>query len=126
MLGVTGILTALHLAWLFARFHRHGTTRHPPWHDLLRAVSLSLIATVVLAIESVLGLRLVMRPTDLDAFRGLAISIISLYALGMLRAWTLLGDPRHGWSGWLNPLQDLGIADEIVESQEVSVPNTSP
>jgi hypothetical protein len=33
--------------------------------------------------------------------------IISLYALGMLRTWALLGDPQHGWSGWPNPLQDL-------------------
>jgi hypothetical protein len=39
----------------------------------------------------------------LPRFRGLALVIIGLYALAMLRAWTLLGDPQHGWSGWLNP-----------------------
>src|SRR5215216_5060884 len=44
VLGIAGIVLALHLSWLFARFHRHGTTRYPPWGDLLRVVSLSLIA----------------------------------------------------------------------------------
>src|SRR5215211_2008261 len=118
VLGILGILTALHLSWLFARFHRHGSARYPPWRDLLRVVSLSLIATVVLAIESLVGLRLIVRPADVDGFRWLGAIIIGLYALGMLRAWTLLGDPQHGWSGWLNPLQDLVATGDMAESQE--------
>jgi len=112
VLGIAGILLALHLIWLFARFHRHGAAHYPPWKDLVRVVSLSFIATVVFAIESLVGLRLILRPTDVDAYRWLAAIIIGLYALGMLRAWTLLGDPQHGWSGWLNPLQDLPARSE--------------
>jgi hypothetical protein len=118
--GIVGVLTALHLAWLFARFHRHGTARYPPWRDLLRVISLSFIATVVFAIESLVGLRLILRPTDEDAFRWLGAVIIGLYALGMLRAWTLLGDPQHGWSGWLNPLQDLPDRNEMVVSKDIA------
>ena len=118
--GIVGVLTALHLAWLFARFHRHGTARYPPWRDLLRVISLSFIATVVFAIESLVGLRLILRPTDEDAFRWLGAVIIGLYALGMLRAWTLLGDPQHGWSGWLNPLQDLPARNEMVVSKDIA------
>jgi hypothetical protein len=64
------------------------------------------------------GLRLILQPTDEDAFRWLGAIIIGLYALGMLRAWTLLGDPQHGWSGWLNPLQDLVASGDTAESQE--------
>jgi hypothetical protein len=112
VLGIAGILIAVHLSWLFARFHRHGVARYPPWRDLVRVVSLSFIATVVFAIESLVGLRLILQPTDEDAFRWLGAIIIGLYALGMLRAWTLLGDPQHGWSGWLNPLQDLPARSE--------------
>jgi hypothetical protein len=112
VLGVVGIIAALHLSWLFARFHRHGTTRYPPWRDLVRVVSLSFIATVVFAIESLVGLRLILRPTDVDSYRWLGAIIIGLYALGMLRAWTLLGDPQYGWSGWLNPLQDRPTGSE--------------
>src|SRR5215203_4845542 len=102
------------IALLFARVHRHGSSR-ASWRHLLRVISLSLIATVVFAIESLVGLRLILRPTDVDAYRWLGAIIIGLYALGMLRAWTLLGDPQHGWSGWLNPLQDLPARSELDE-----------
>jgi hypothetical protein len=51
--------------------------------------------------------------------RWLAAIVIIIYTLGMLRAWTLLGDPQHGWSGWLNPLQDI----EPEPMREMDVPN---
>ena len=78
-----------------------------PWRHLLRVASLSLVATVVYVIESLLGLRLIVEPSDEAAFGWLAVIIIGIYALGIARAWTLLGDPQYGWSGWLNPLQDM-------------------
>jgi hypothetical protein len=112
VLGIWGFVAAVRLGGLFARFHRHGAARHPPWLHLLRVAGLSFVAAVVYAIESLLGLRLIANPSDEIAFGWLAAVIIGLYALGILRAWTLLGDPRHGWSGWLNPLQDLGAVSE--------------
>ena len=117
--GIVGVLTAVHLAWLFARFHRHGSSR-ASWRHHLRVISLSLIATVVFTIESLVGLRLILRPADVDAFRWLAAIIIGIYTLGMLRAWTLLGDPQHGWSGWVNPLQEL--ERELEATPETDVP----
>jgi hypothetical protein len=107
VLGVWGAIAAVRLGGLFARFHRHGAARHAPWRHLLRVAGLSLVAAVVYAAEALLGLCLLLRPEDEAAFGWLA-AVVSLYALGILRAWTLLGDPQHGWSGWLNPLQDLG------------------
>jgi hypothetical protein len=35
--------------------------------------------------------------------------------VGMLHAWTLLGDPQYGLSGWLSPLQDFPHAEAVVE-----------
>lgn len=110
--GVWGMATAAYLAWRFAHFHRHGTVRHGFWLHLLRVTSLSLVAAVVFAIEGLFGLRLILQPGAVSAYRGLAFAVIGLYALAMLRAWTLLGDPQHGWSGWLNPLQDLEAPSE--------------
>ena len=120
VLGVWGAIAAVRLGGLFARFHRHGAPRHPPWRHLLRVAGLSFVAAVVYAIEALLGLRLIMRSSDEVAFGWLAAVIVGLYALGILRAWTLLGDPQHGWSGWLNPLQDLGATGEMIESQEAA------
>jgi hypothetical protein len=118
--GIWGTVTAAYLAWGFARFHRHGTTRRGPGLHQLRAASLSLIATVVFVIEGLFGIRLVLQPGSASGFRGLALVIIGLYALAMLRAWTLLGDPQHGWSGWLNPLQDLPAPGETDVFEDAS------
>jgi hypothetical protein len=104
--GIWGFATAIHLSWRFARFHCHGDRRRWPWRHPLRAASLSLVATVVYALEGLLGLRLALHPSDAAAFGWLAVVIVGLYALAILRAWTLLGDPQHGWSGWFNPLLD--------------------
>jgi hypothetical protein len=120
--GVVGVLAAAHLAVLFARVHRHESSR-ASWRHRLRVISLSLIATVVFAIESLVGLRLILWPADVNAYRWLAAIIIGLYALGMLRAWTLLGDPQHGWSGWLNPLQDLEPESEAAREADIA-PNS--
>jgi hypothetical protein len=120
VMGIVGVLLALRLAQLLADLHRHGAARYRPRRDLLRVISLSLIATLVFAIESVVGLRLILRPEDEDAYRWLGAIIIGLYALGMLRAWTLLGDPQHGWSGWVNPLPDLPEPSEADAPQAPS------
>jgi hypothetical protein len=118
--GVWGTIAAAYLARSFASFHRHGTAHRRPGLHQLRAASLSLIATVVYAIEGLIGVRLVLQPASESGFRGLALVIIGLYALAILRAWTLLGDPQHGWSGWLNPLQDLPAPGETDVFEDAS------
>lgn len=111
-LGMWGVIAAARLGALIARFHRHGAARRAPWRHLLRVAGLTYVALVVFVIEAMLGLRLIMAPTDEIAYGRLALAIVALYALGIARAWTLLGNPRHGWSGLLNPLQDLdGTSD---------------
>jgi hypothetical protein len=94
-LGVGGGLVAAHLAWLLSRFHRHRPRHHAPWRHLLRAASVSLVGTAVGAVEALQGLRLVLEPTDAAAWRGLALVIVGLYALGIVRVWVLISDPRH-------------------------------
>ncbi len=112
VLGAAGTLIAANFVGFLARSHRHEVSGRLPWLHLLRVVGLSLVATVVYAIEGLLGLRLLLQPEVASGFRELALIIIGLYVLGMVRAWTLLGDPRYGWSGWLNPLQDLLATEE--------------
>jgi hypothetical protein len=119
VLGGAGGLIAAQLVEFLARAHQHVVTRRLPWLHRLRVVSLSIVATLLYAIEALLGLQLIARPHDEDGVRWLAAIVIIIYTLGMLRAWTLLGDPQHGWSGWLNPLQDI----EPEPMREMDVPN---
>lgn len=119
MLGGAGVLIAGQLVGFPARAHRHVVSRRPPWLRRLRVVSLSVVATLLYGIEGLLGLQLIARPHDDDGVRWLAAIVISIYALGRLRAWTLLGDPQRGWSGWLNPLQDLEREPEAMSETDV-------
>ena len=70
---------------------------------------------VICAIAARLAVQCIPHPTDAKAFRRLARVLIGLDALGILRVWTLLGDPQHGWSSWRNPLQNLSAPRERAE-----------
>lgn len=101
--GCWGVLWAARLAQLLARSHRHARAA---WPHRLRVMSLSLVAVVLYASQVGLGLILLRQPASTAAWTGLALIILGVYALGLARAWILLGDPRYGWSGRLNPLAD--------------------
>lgn len=109
VLGLVGAIIATHLARVFARLHRHGPAPYVPWRHFLRVGSQSVVSSMVFAAEAVLGLLLILHPADRDTFRWLGVTIIVLYTFALFRAWTLLGNPRYGLSGWLNPLQDRTV-----------------
>ena len=119
VLGGAGVLIAAQLVGFLARSHQHVVSRRPSWLHRLRVVSLSVVASLLYGIEGLLGLQLILRPHDEDGVLWLAAIVISIYTLGMLRAWTLLGDPQHGWSGWLNPLQDLDLESEATSETDL-------
>jgi hypothetical protein len=118
--GIWGILAAAYLGWSFAQFHRRDDPLGATWAHLLRVTSISLVAIAVFASESVSGLRLIRQPGAVGNYQGLALVVIALYALAILRAWVLLGDPQHGLSGWLNPLRDLHSASDRDEPRDAS------
>ncbi len=106
-LGVWGAVAATRLGGVIARLHQHGGPHHAPWRHLLRVAGVTYFAVAVYVFEALLGARLILEPADEAAYGRLAVTIIGLYALGIARAWTLLGNPIHGWSGLINPLQDV-------------------
>jgi hypothetical protein len=75
-----------------------------------RLVSLlvTLLGSVaVYASELLTALALTSDPTDSGLVSGLAGLVLAVYGLALVRAWELLGAPRFGIGGWLNPLGDL-------------------
>jgi hypothetical protein len=101
--GAWGVVAAARLAALLARSHRHDAVS--PLH-LLRVASLSMAAVALYAAEFGAGVGLLLEPESRAAWSALALIVICIDVLGLARAWILLGDPRQGWSGWLNPLRD--------------------
>jgi hypothetical protein len=102
-LGIWGVLWAGRLAQLFAHVHQHGA---PVWRHELRVTSLSAVAVTLYALQTGVGVLLLRDPSAPGAWTALVLIILGVYALGMARAWILLGNPRYGWSGRLNPLVD--------------------
>jgi hypothetical protein len=80
----------------------------PAWRQHLRAVvaacAMVLASLGVQVAEGYLGVRL-LRPEDRFAVEGIARVLAVLYALGLIRAWELLGLEQIGLRRVLNPLQ---------------------
>ena len=123
-LGLGGMAAAAGIVRSIARSHRHGPSRTARLRHLLHVECLSLAVTALHVAEGVCGLRLVIRPADPGPVRWLALVVVGLFVLATVRAWTLLGDPRGGWSGWLNPLHDPrpSTAGTSHASFEIAVP----
>jgi hypothetical protein len=63
------------------------------------------VSLAVYAGEGYFAVRLLLKPDDGLAVEGIAIVLMVLYALGLIRAWELLGVEQIGLRSWLNPLQ---------------------
>jgi hypothetical protein len=122
-LGLLGVFAAAHLGLVIARYHQHGAGRHAPWRHLLRVAGVTCLAVAIYLFETLLGVRLILDPSNEVVYGWLAVTIIGLYALGIARAWTLLGNPRHGWSGLINPLQDVEDVRVLDSAEGVDAAN---
>jgi hypothetical protein len=81
----------------------------PDWKEHLSVILANLLMTFIsLAVyiaEGYFGVRLLLKRDDALAVEGIAIVLVLLYALGLIRAWELLGIEQIGLRRWLNPLQ---------------------
>jgi hypothetical protein len=76
----------------------------PQWraeHTVRRGLTLFLISAAIYGYELAIGIRLWTVPSDTGALQGLLELMLGAYAVGLGRAWELLGAPRLGWYGFL-------------------------
>lgn len=74
----------------------------PQWRAqraITRGLVLFLVSLVIYGYEFSIGIRLWMAPTDRGALIALLELLLGAYAIGLGRAWQLLGAPRLGWFG---------------------------
>jgi hypothetical protein len=81
----------------------------PDWKEhfsvLLANRLMIFVSLAVYLAEGYFGVRLLLNRDDALAVEGIAIVLVLLYALGLIRAWELLGIEQIGLRRWLNPLQ---------------------
>jgi hypothetical protein len=76
----------------------------PAWRGenaVRRGVFLFLVSALIYGYEFAIGVRIWMVPSDTGALSGLLELMLGAYAIGLGRAWELLGAPRQGWYGLL-------------------------
>jgi uncharacterized membrane protein len=107
------LLTTLIQAWQLLRLRKG-------WLSLLRRAFLVTLSVVLYGLELLNALRLSIDPSQVGAVYGLVFLLWGAFALGLIRAWELLGVHRFGLLGWLNPLRDVN------ETEPISQVGTSP
>ncbi len=88
------------------------------WQNVLRRALLILISLVIYGYEFYLGAYLVNHPGDSGTLYSLCSVLIGIYALGLTRAWQLLGARRYGFLGWLNPLHEVNEKQHVAKDEQ--------
>lgn len=98
IMSVIGLINTFSLGWLLLR--------HPGgWGRAARRGLLVLGGLTLYAYEFYFGILIISTSNPAYIFL-LAIMLVVSYALGLTRAWELLGARRYRMIDWLNPLQD--------------------
>jgi len=77
---------------------------YPQWradHTLRRGLVLFLISLAIYGYEMAYGIQLWVGSPGPGALTGLLELLLGAYAIGLGRAWELLGARRLGWTGWI-------------------------
>jgi hypothetical protein len=75
-----------------------------------RALLIVAVNVVLYGSEMMMAVRLLQRPHNPETVFSLSTILLGIYAIGLARAWQLLGAPR-GVLRWLDPLHHLADDD---------------
>ena len=100
------LLTSLIQAWTLLR-------RRRGWLSFLRRFFLVILSLVLYSLELLNGYQLLKDPTQVGIIYALVSLLIGAFAIGLVRAWELLGSQRYGLMGWLSPLRDVDDSESF-------------
>ena len=104
----------------------HLLRRPKNWQNFMRRVFLILAGIIIYGYEFYYALRLTVTRSAVDNAYVLAVLLLTVYGLGLVRAWELLGVQRFGLLTWLNPLYDVNKSMSIpTDHQTNSKPESS-
>lgn len=103
------LLTSLIQAWHLLRVRKG-------WQSLLRGAFLVLLSVALYGLELLNGVQLIADPSQAGIIYALISCLLGAFALGLVRAWELLGAQRYGLMGWLSPLRDLNDTNSFSQA----------
>ncbi len=112
VLSVVGLANHFILGWNLLR----GVQRK--WLGIIRGAALVLAALLLYGYELYNAILLLVFPTNTAPVTVLAPLLIGMYALGLTRAWQLLGGRNYRLSEWLSPLHDIRSRHSTANSEQ--------
>ncbi len=100
VLSLIGLATQVMLGW---NLSRHARRR---WLSMVRRAALIVAGLLLYGYELYDAIQLLLAPTNSTLISVLAPLLLGIYALGLTRAWQLLGARSYRLSDWLSPLHD--------------------
>ncbi len=77
------------------------------WQGAIRRIVLVLVSLVLYGFELSNAIQLIIQPNNISYVASLSTLVLSVYGVGIIRAWELLGASRFGFFSWFNPLYDI-------------------
>lgn len=117
----SGVLAFRVMPRLYHRARRTGR-----WHGVVGMAVMILISIGVYGDELINAIALVRTPSGTGSIFVLATLVLVVYGIALVRSWELLGAPRTGISGWLNPLADLETNETPAAPADDAPPAKAP
>ena len=106
LMSTIGLINSSFLAWNLLK-------ERGKWLNVVRRVFLILASFIIYGFEFHTGILIIREPDIVGNFYVLAALLLSVYGIGLTRAWQLLGARRYGIGGWLSPLRVLNETKPI-------------
>jgi hypothetical protein len=88
------------------------------WKNKLRWIWMIVISVLLYSTELVFAVLLLNAPFSTISVFVMGLLLMGIYAIGLIRAWELLGARRYGLLGWLNPLYDVKSTNSLLQKND--------
>lgn len=112
VLSLIGLANHFILGW---NLSRHSSRR---WLSTIRRAVLILAGFLLYGYELYNAILLLLSPTNTTPISALAPLLVGIYALGLTRAWLLLGGRSYRLSDWLSPLHDTESRQPVTNTDQ--------
>ncbi len=110
-MSLIGAIGSLNQGWLVLR-------PWPSWQNVLRRAWLTVVNLSLYVYQLITAIQLLLSPAHDSLVFTLSILLMSIYGVGLLRAWELLGVQRTGLLSWLNPLYEISKSQSLENTDQ--------
>jgi len=116
VMSTIGLINSFLLAWTLLKERER-------WQNVVRRIFLILVSITIYGYEFYYAILISLKPDSVGNIYNLAGLLLGVYAIGLTRAWQLLGARRFGLGGWLSPVRELDGTIPIRTQDESRTPD---